>query len=296
LEVLMEWKPKRWVAVVLSLVSSALGLLYIGKPRWAIGFGVFSLVCATGASVVPDLSFLMYVVTALWLALPVVMFFTVRSVVLPVRPWYSRAKGMITIACAIVIPILTVRIFLYEPFKAPSLSMEPTLPQNSIMLVQKAGFGHFSTYGIKFGHGSSVIPAHGDLIVFDFPRDPQQTYVKRLIGLPGDVVKVEGTQVTLNGKPSTIKQLDDFGRVEEQFEGVHHTILAKGMVFPYWENHEFPGREQCRSTESSIECRVPAGHYFVLGDNRNNSADSRVWGFVPADNVIGKVVKVFEPT
>ncbi|KQV45825.1 signal peptidase I [Duganella sp. Root336D2] len=291
----MEWKPKRWVAVVLSLFSSPLGLLYIGKVRWAIGFSILVLACAVVGTIFPGLAALMYVATAMSLVLPVFMFFVVRRVVLQVRPWYSRAKGMLAIAAAFVVPIMAVRIFLYEPFRVPSVAMEPTLPQGAILLAKKAGYGHYSAYGLNLGRGSSANLAHGDLVVFDFPLKPATTYVKRVIGLPGDIVKVEGTQVTLNGVPSPNKQLDDSGLVEEQLQDVRYTILAQGAGFPYWQERTFPSRDQCHFTENSIECRVPDGHYFVLGDNRNNSADSRLWGFVPADHVVGKVVKVFFP-
>ncbi|KQZ45116.1 hypothetical protein ASD58_02400 [Duganella sp. Root1480D1] len=292
----MEWKPKRWVAVVLSLFSSPFGLLYAGKARWALGFTILVLACAVAGTILPGFAALMVVATVMSLALPVLMFFMVRRVALPVRPWYSRPKGMLAIAAVFVVPVMAVRIFLYEPFRMPSTSMEPTLPRGTILLAQKAGYGHYSAYGLNLGRGSSAALAHGDLVVFDFPLEPATTYVKRVIGLPGDVVKVEGTQVTLNGVPSPNKQLGDSGLVEEQLKEVRYTILAQGSGFPYWQDREFPGRERCRSTENSIECRVPDGHYFVLGDNRNNSADSRIWGFVPADHVIGKVVKVFAPS
>jgi len=291
----MEWKPKRWVAVVLSLFSSPLGQLYIGKARWAIGFSILVLACAVAGTIIPGLAALMYVASAMSLALPVFMFFAARRVAPPVRPWYSRTKGMLAIAAAFVVPIMGIRIFLYEPFRVPSVAMEPTLKRGAILLAKKAGYGHYSAFGLILGRGSSAMLAHGDLVVFDFPLEPATTYVKRVIGLPGDVVKVEGAQVTLNGVPSPSRQLDDSGLVEEQLKGVRYTILAQGAGFPYWQERTFPAREQCHSTENSIECRVPDGHYFVLGDNRNNSAVSRIWGFVPTDHVIGKVVEVFDP-
>jgi signal peptidase I len=291
----MEWKPKRWIAVVLSLFSSPLGLLYVGKARWAIGFFSIVLACGLASSVVPGLAALIYVAWLLSLALPVCMFFVARKVSLAARPWYSRPKGLLAISAAFVIPILLARTFLYEPFRMPSSSMEPTLPRGAMLLAQKAGYGHYSAFGVKLGHGGSAMLAHGDLVVFDFPPDPQVTYVKRVIGLPGDLVKVEGTRVTLNGVPAPNKQLDDSGLVEEELKGVRYKVLAQGASYPYWQERDFASHEQCRSTETSMECRVPDGHYFVLGDNRNNSADSRIWGFVPAGHVVGRVVKVFAP-
>lgn len=292
----MEWKPKRWIAVVLSLFSSPLGLLYVGKGRWAIGFFVLVLACILAGSIVPGFAALVYVATALSLALPVGMFFLARRIALAKRPWYSRPKGMLALTAAFVIPVVLARTFLYEPFRMPSTAMEPTLPSGSMLLVQKAGYGHYSAYGLKLGHGSSAMLAHGDLVVFDYPPDPEIAYIERVIGLPGDLVKVEGTRVTLNGIPSPNRQLDDSGLVEEELKGVRYTVLARGAGYPYWQEREFAGHEQCRSTDTSMECRVPAGHYFVLGDNRNNSADSRIWGFVPVGHVVGKVVKVFAPS
>ena len=213
----MEWKPKRWIAVVLSLVSSVLALLYIGRARWALAFAVLAVAGLVASVLVPGLESVTIFILALTYLLP------------------------------------------------------------------------------TLGHGKSSVPARGEIIVFDFPRDRSVTYVKRLVGLPGDLVKVEGTRVSLNGAAIPVSVPDQGGVAQEQLQGVRHSIVAEGAAFPYWVVEEFQGREQCTFTDTSVECRVPDGHYFVLGDNRPNSADSRAWGFVPADHVIGKVVKVFKP-
>ena len=292
----MQWQPKRWVAVVLSLVSSMLALLYIGRWRWALAFAALSVAGFLASVLVPGLESLLIVVVALGYLLPVYLFFKVGGMAPQVRPWYSKPRGLVLLSVGVAGAILAVRTFAYEPFKMPSSAMEPTLPSGALLIVQKAGFGHFSTFGVTFGHGSSTVPARGEIIVFDFPGDRSITYVKRLVGLPGDVVRVEGSRIILNGKAIPVSAPDRDGVArEELLRGVPHTVRVDEGGFPYWQGQAFPGRELCVSSDVSIECRVPAGHYFVLGDNRPNSADSRIWGFVPADHVIGKVVSVVKP-
>lgn len=291
----MAWQAKRWVAVVLALVSSVLALLYIGRARWAIAFAALSLAAYVASLLVPGMEGAAIFVTGLSYLLPVYLFFAVGGMAPQVRPWYSKPKSLVLLGVGVAGSILATRMFVYEPFSVPSAAMEPTLPRGAILIVQKAGFGHFSTNGVTIGHGKSIVPARGEVIAFEFPKDRSTTYVKRLVGLPGDVVKVEGSHVTLNGAAIPVSAPDGDGVAQEDLQGARHAIMANGKDFPYWQVESFPSREQCAFTDTSVECRVPAGHYFVLGDNRPNSADSRLWGFVPADHVIGKVVKVFKP-
>lgn len=188
----------------------------------------------------------------------------------------------------VIVVVLVLRSFLYEPFRIPSDSMMPTLIQGDFIFVNKW------RYGLRLPVANWKVlaigePARGDVIVFRKPSDRSLVFIKRLVGLPGDSIRVTGSQVYINGTPSQIaagelysgpkNEQYPFSRVgEEQFDGVKHAIMLDPVR---------PGAEG--------EWRVPAGHFFMMGDNRNNSRDSRFSdvGFVPVENVIGKAEAIW---
>ncbi len=182
----------------------------------------------------------------------------------------------------VVLIVLLLRSFLVEPFRIPSGSMMPTLLVGDFILVNKF------TYGIRLPVLHSKIiglntPQRGDIVVFRFPKDPSVDYIKRVIGLPGDKVAYHEKKLFINDQPITqvslgkspyIAEGEDPASVEHFLENltpVEHSILL---------NHAQPTVE--------VEYVVPAGHYFVMGDNRDNSNDSRYWGTVPEENLVGK--------
>jgi signal peptidase I len=182
----------------------------------------------------------------------------------------------------IVLVVLLLRSFLVEPFRIPSGSMMPTLLVGDFILVNKY------TYGIRLPVLNTKIialgePQRGDIVVFRFPKDPTMDYIKRVIGLPGDRIGYYNKQIYVNGEPVKQTVLGEYegARAEgmaggesllnENFRGVSHDILVRQGE---------PGREG--------EFKVPEGHYFVMGDNRDNSNDSRYWGTVPEQNLVGK--------
>lgn len=180
--------------------------------------------------------------------------------------------------------VLLLRSFLAEPFRIPSGSMMPTLVEGDFILVNKFGYGLrwpvLNTKFIPIGN-----PERGDVVVFRYPRDPRIPYIKRIVGLPGDRVEYKGKVVYINGTavPQTpVGTYQGFGSSatmtgaserREDLLGVNHAVLivdkALERATPDW----------------GI---VPPGHYFVLGDNRDNSQDSRFWGFVPEGNLVGQ--------
>lgn len=169
-----------------------------------------------------------------------------------------------------VLLCLVLRAFFFEPYKAPSTSMAPSVPSGSAVVVQKWGYGHYATYGIALARRGICAPLErGDVIVFDYPKDPSETWIKRLVGLPGDKVSYRAKRLVVNGVPASQRALP---------------LEA-----------DFPGKQACVFDGPWLECTVPAGHYFVLGDNRDNSLDSRMFGFVPASHIVGKVVLISEP-
>jgi signal peptidase I len=173
--------------------------------------------------------------------------------------------------------VLILRTFIFEPFQIPSKSMVPTLRVGDFILVSKSAYGlRLPVIRTKiFDLGS---PERGDVVVF-FPPHEERYFIKRLVGLPGDEVRVMDGIVYINGDEIPQAELDDTPDddrsviMHEQLKGTSHKIQKRLS----------PTRLSLNFTSV-----VPAGHYFMMGDNRDNSSDSRVWGAVPADRIVGK--------
>jgi signal peptidase I len=199
--------------------------------------------------------------------------------------------------------VFFLRSFLLEPFKIPSTSMVPTLLVGDLIVVNKF------TYGIRLPIVNKKIievnqPQRGDVMVFKYPKDMSQDYIKRVIGVPGDTVTYENKRLTVNGKAVEYTQLDDYleddklnyhQQFTENLTGVQHRILNtdKKVSTDLGNVENFPHREACTYTYEKFTCIVPPGNYFMMGDNRDNSLDSRYWGFVPDKNIVGKAFFVW---
>lgn len=178
--------------------------------------------------------------------------------------------------------VLIVRGFLVEPFQIPSGSMMSTLEAGDYILVNKFSYGLRSPLGYYkvFDLGS---PERGDVIVFRYPEDPQIDYIKRVVGLPGDKITYQDKTIYVNGVPVKLKPLGRYAKdpryleLREELGDVTHNIL------------NIPGVNM----SPPIEAIVPEGNYFVLGDNRDNSRDSRFWGFVPDENLKGRAFMIW---
>ncbi len=178
--------------------------------------------------------------------------------------------------------VLVLRSFLIEPFQIPSGSMLPTLKIGDFILVNKYHYGlRLPVIGTKVL--SINEPKHGDVMVFKYPKDPRINYIKRVVGLPGDVIGYADKRLTINGEPVALELLAEIpdGRsvkrlLAEQLGDVEHKIY-NDLTLP----------------RPAKEWTVPAGHYFMVGDNRDNSNDGRFWGFVPDELVVGKAFAVW---
>ncbi len=188
----------------------------------------------------------------------------------------------------VILIVLVLRSFLYEPFRIPSDSMMPTLIHGDFIFVNKWKYGLrlpvLNTRVLEVGR-----PGRGDVVVFRRPADPAEVFIKRLVGLPGDTIRVVGTQVWVNGTPSRIDVGELYsGPKNEQYPFTHVGEERLGDI-----THGVL-LDLARSGMEG-EWRVPDGHFFMMGDNRNNSRDSRFpeVGFVPEDHVIGKAEAIW---
>ena len=197
----------------------------------------------------------------------------------------------------VILIVFVLRSFLVEPFKIPSGSMIPTLLVGDFILVNKF------TYGIRLPVINKKIvelnfPKRGDVMVFRYPMDTSLDYIKRVVGVPGDRIEYRNKHLTVNGQPVPVRPIEDYLARErmqysrqfmETLDGTEHAILveddAPGLMQP---PHPFSPAGNCLYNTSGLACTVPPGHYFMMGDNRDNSSDSRVWGFVPDENIVGK--------
>ena len=217
------------------------------------------------------------------------------------QPWWlDWTAGLFPV----IIAVFLLRSFLFEPFKIPSGSMIPTLAVGDLILVNKFHYGvRLPVLNIKVTEGNT--PKAGDVMVFRYPPKPSLDYIKRVVGVPGDEVAYINKRLTINGKALDTKTLPEFfeedamryfPQFEEQLGDKSHRLLndsSRRAGISDAEVMEFPNRQNCRYSAEGVVCKVPEGQYFMMGDNRDNSLDSRYWGFVPDKNIVGKAFFVW---
>lgn len=187
----------------------------------------------------------------------------------------------------VILAVFLIRSFLVEPFKIPSGSMMPTLLVGDFILVNK------HTYGLRVPILNNTFfemnhPQRGEVMVFHFPKDPALDYIKRVVGVPGDHIEYRDKHLTINGQPLDMTYDSEYDyvapglnqitakRYKENLGGhLHDTLIVPDAL------------------SADGEVTVPQGQYFVMGDNRDNSNDSRFWGFVPEGNIVGKAFMIW---
>ncbi|MEI6025751.1 MAG: signal peptidase I [Betaproteobacteria bacterium] len=216
------------------------------------------------------------------------------------QPWWlDWTAGLFPV----IVGVFVLRSFLFEPFKIPSGSMVPTLMVGDLILVNKFD------YGVRLPVLNKKVvankdPQRGDVVVFRYPPDPRLDYIKRVVGLPGDEIVYQNQKLTVNGQPAPVKALGEFydedslryaPQFSEKLGAQDHRILVDPRRSSFFgsDSPRFPFAENCRYSAEGVTCKVPPGHYFVMGDNRDNSQDSRYWGFVPDENLVGRAFFVW---
>ena len=177
-------------------------------------------------------------------------------------------------AALLAVGYICLRTFLYDMYTQPSESMLPTFEVGDIVVVSKQGYGNYRFFSIPIYQSQpSRLPNRGEIFVFYPPHD-ERLFIKRIIGLPGDVIELNEKKLFINSElvSSVPDATAEF--IQETLDGINYTV----------QYNSFP------SKFSKYKGKVPDKHYFVMGDNRNNSADSRMWGFVEQDHLVGRVI------
>jgi len=209
------------------------------------------------------------------------------------RRW---GKSIVDIAC-IVLVVTAAKTAIAEPFYVPSGSMEPTLLIGDQLLATKYPYGYSAASLPAFvvlpstGRFMGSLPQRGDVVVFRWPGDRSQVWVKRVIGLPGDRVALHEGRVSINGVPVGIRP-DGTGEAENE-DGSQTPAPRFIETLPGPREHTIFKLSDSDPLDEMAETVVPPGHLFVMGDNRDNSADSRYWGFMPRDYVKGKALLIY---
>ena len=215
------------------------------------------------------------------------------------QPWWlDWTAGLFPV----ILAVFVLRSFLFEPFKIPSGSMIPTLLVGDLILVNKFTYGlRLPVINTKITQGTP--PKRGDVMVFRYPPKPSLDYIKRVVGLPGDEVAYLNKRLTINGQLVPQSQLPDFfdqdamryfHQFQEQLGDRTHKILIDDERPAFVPGvDDFPFKQNCRYSVEGVVCKVPQGMYFMMGDNRDNSLDSRYWGFVPDANIVGKAILIW---
>ena len=230
-----------------------------------------------------------------------------RRVLAPKRSEGAAEPIVVDMARAffpVIVVVFLIRSFWVEPFKIPSGSMKPTLLVGDFILVNKYTYGIripvLNRKAIEVGEVK-----RGDVVVFRYPLDPSVDYIKRVVGIPGDKVAYKGKFLSVNGEAVPVQPAGFYTDAELNFlrlpvfteklgEKSHAMmVLPPEPVVNLSQVRQFPHRDNCEYNDEGFTCTVPPGHYFMMGDNRDQSADSRYWGFVPDDHIKGRAFLVW---
>jgi signal peptidase I len=298
-------RPSKKMAAALGFFVPPAGMLYVARPGWAAIYlalnaviAAVSLFVSRGREWPLDAAL---VLVGMVCAVQAYRFCRDSRVLR--RPWYGRWPGLLAILAAFAALALGVRAFVFEPFRFPSNSMLPSIEPGARLIVKKWGYGNYEAYGFHFARTAIASELNrGDVVVFEYPEDPALGYAKRIVGLPGDRIAYFSKRLWINDQEAPRRQIGNYAHKDRTGASLQYLERLGEREYPILIEADapvlvppakaFPFRERCTTTAEGMSCLVPAGHYFVLGDNRDNSADSRIWGFVPARNIVGVVAYI----
>lgn len=273
-------KPNQWIAGTLGLLLHPLGFIYLSKYKWAL---VYLLIAIPVSIIEFSLSkkFNFPILTAALAFVCTVHTFKTALVTEKIEypKWFNHWLGAFTILIVFTIVVFLFRSFFYETFQTQSGAMSPSYNAKDHILVSKYGYGLYGTHGVTV-YETSVeereSPEPGEVFAFYQPNSSAIS-VFRIIGGPGDFIKFNNKQLYINGVQVETNNIDGSKVYEEKLGDNNYQVKYISDS----------------SRLRSFETRVPSGSYFVMGDNRDNSSDSRLWGYVPAKNMVGKIVSTW---
>ena len=273
-----NWKPDRGVAFALAVLLPMSAMLYVNKPRlFLVYLIVFVVAAKTVLLFLYPLSLYFF-----WIAYVIHVDWIVRNYDNTLkRSWWSRLWGLLLALILVVVFAFLLNSFFLSSYRIPSNSMSPNVRTGDMILVRRWGFGEYGMWGITIsdpGLSDSVAIERSKLYVF---KVDGRFILKRVIGLPGDVVSFDGERITIDGRELVSEFLEESrgGRLyKESVDGHSYTIARRGGGRP----------------DSAGKWSVPEDHYFFVGDNRDNSRDSRHFGPISANDFVGEVIYVFD--
>lgn len=276
-------QPKKWLLVVCSVLGSFTGFLYLGRFKWLLLYSLLTLITVMGQLYAPH---------AVW-DVVFYLIYVVGVVHCLYLGWQVQAQGWnryhIGLKAFLVICVtwLVMRCFVINYYTQPSRSMLPNIETNSMVLMKRWGWGILNPI---FGKQYPLQDLkRGDIIFFQYPENPNIIYIKRVVALPNDRVAFIHGNMVLNGKivpvsvASNTVEASNIQVFQEHNTDQNYTIYRQAHVT----QTQYPFMNTCPKTDLGHECIVPKNQLFVLGDNREESSDSRYWGYVPATHIVG---------
>lgn len=310
-----QWKPNAWTAAILGLFTTTFAFLYVNRPVWFWIYLLAGIITASYdfnvVSEAPDAAFL----DSLPLSWIVTLACIIHSVsiarhydVATERRWFAGVKPVLALVIGILLSVFTLRTFFFEPLSIPSGSMSPTLNPGDKVVISKYGYGNYLLFNLPIMQTEPTkIPMRGDIVVFQLVENPEILYVKRLVGLPGDTITYNNKTLSVSpaceiGQPSCLpstlvsQRYSDEGQLSDANSSVSLLVESIGeqnyMTQQQLTRQDHPNRYYQQPGMNSGTWVVPEGNVFVLGDNRDNSLDSRYFGFIPTQNLVGNVIYI----
>ena len=303
-----EWKPNSWIAISFGLLFQPFVFLYVNRPRYFFFYLAVALGCIFLMQYPPSAALFsaggnaQYWPYAITIACAIHAYFLSANYdVSQKRSWWARWWTTLLCVIAVYSSVFVTKTFFYDLYAIPAASMSPALNPGDHVVVSKHGFGNYSYAGIAVWQSKPTRTVQrGDIIVFKKPENETTDFIKRVIAGPGDKIYYQHKRLYLTRACDGCLEYELIDNVEientaasgisqylETLDG-QKFLIQQNMAKPDLIQHYF--RQQGMR---SGEWLVPAGHYFVMGDNRDNSLDSRYWGFVPEQNIVGKAVFIF---
>lgn len=300
----LQWKPHTGLAIVFAIILQPFVFLYLNKLRWfflylclSLCIGVLEVSNFFGIDSPPlifDIPLISILQISLFITIIIHAIISARKNDFALkRSWYAYAWSTLGIFCTLLISILLSRIFLFEFYQVPAGSMLPTINFGDHIVLKKYGYGNYKLFNISIlKTQTSQNLERGNIVVFEFPQDPNVSYIKRLIGKEGDTILMQNGSFSIKLACPQNLSCPDYEPVLVNAETSISTLSNQKarILTEQLDNAQYQIMLQNNRMGQNEQFVVPKDHYFVLGDNRFNSSDSRYWGFVPKENIIGKVV------